>query len=227
MLYTQESARDAVRTEGGRRVFWLYPGDRLTPAAEDWLKSEGIEVARREKAPGEFTDLRGGIYRHKPEELTHLSGQILVPKTHPRIVFRGLLDALEAEILLCGLHCPRWQKELEEMLACCKAMMRADVLGEALPETKLGGLDEAQLRKRSHYPQNYYCQGHFQPNFTDTPALLWLNRLRTLIRQTELRCCAAFTDADGLLTRRDLPKALNRLSSFCYLLMIQERAEKN
>lgn len=224
MLYSLENVKDAIRTQEGRRVFWCYPGDRLTPAAEDWLKAEGIELLRRDAPPTEFRDLRGGIYREKPEELTHLSGQLLVPKTHPRIRFRGQLDSLQSEILLCAAHCPRQRAALEELLSVSKEMMRADVLGTALPAFSLGGMDERELRKRSHLPQNYYGQGHFQPGFGDSPALLQLNRLRTRIRETELCCCHAFTDRDGLLTRGDLPQALNRMSAFCYLLMIEEKA---
>lgn len=227
MLYTLENAKDAIRTQSGKRVFWLYPSDRLTPAAEDWLKAEGIAIQRRDSAPAEFTDLRGGTYRHKPEELTHLTGQLLVAKTHPRIRFRGKLDSLEATILLCACHCSRQRSALEEMLRLCKAMMRADVLEEPLPEVKLGDMDAAALRERSHYPQKYYGQGHFQPGFGDSEALLQLNRLRTEIREAELHCCAAFSDRDGCLTRQDLPQALNRMSSYCYLLMIAEKAGKD
>lgn len=224
MLYTLTAARDAVRTEEGKRVFWLYPGDRLTAAAEDWLREEGIAIRQRDASPTEFHDLRGGLYREKPEELTHLSGQLLVPKTHPRIAFRGALDSLEAMLLLCGSHCPRQNTALREMLRLCKDIMRADVLEEPLAERRLGDMDAAALRERSHYPQKYYGQGHFQPDFGDGEALLWLNRLRTEIRRTELLCCAAFSDRDGRLTRQDLGKALNRLSSYCYLLMIGEKA---
>ena len=35
----------------------------------------------------------------KPEEMTHLRGNRLVPKTHPRIRFRGQLDSLMAQVL--------------------------------------------------------------------------------------------------------------------------------
>ena len=227
MLYSLETVRDAIRTEKGKRVFWLYPNDRLTAAAEDWLKGEGIEVRRRDKAPEEFTDPWGGRISGKPEELTHLSGQKLVPKTHRRIRFRGQLDLLEAECLLTMLYCPGWGKELEEMLQLCKAIMRADVLEEPLPAVRLGDLEEEELRKRSHYPQNYYGQGHFQPRAADGESLLRLNRLRTEIRRTELLCVEAFSDRDGLLTRSDLLQALNRLSSFCYLLMIREKAKQH
>lgn len=226
MLYSLETVQDAIRTENGKRVFWLYPNDRLTAAAEDWLRDEGIDLRRRDRAPEEFTDLWGGKLRSKPEELTHLSGQKLVPKTHRRIRFRGQLDLLEAECLLCMRHCPRWRRELEEMLQLCKAIMRADVLEEAIPQLRLGDMEEDELRKRSHYPQNYYGQGHFQPRATDSESLLRLNRLRTEIRRTELLCAEAFSDRDGLLIRTDLLQALNRLSSFCYLLMIREKADQ-
>ena len=224
MLYTQSGAKDAIRTEGKERVFWLYPQDRLTPAAEDWLKAEGVRICRRDSAPTEFTDLHGGRYDHKPEELTHLSGQLLVPKTHPRIRFRGRLDGLESLLLLYGCFCPRQQQALGEMLRLCRAIMRADVLEESLPELQLGGLDAAALRERSHYPQNYYGRGHFQPELSDGETLLRLNHLRTEIRKTELAACAAFSDRDGLLGRKDLIRALNRLSSYCYLLMLEEKA---
>ena len=41
----------------------------------------------------------GRSMTEKPEEMTHLNGNLLVPKTHPRIAFRGMLDSLSAEIL--------------------------------------------------------------------------------------------------------------------------------
>lgn len=31
--------------------------------------------------------------------MTHLHGNVLVPKTHPQIAFRGMLDSLEAKIM--------------------------------------------------------------------------------------------------------------------------------
>ena len=226
MLYTAETVRDAIRTVEGKRVFWLYPEDRLTPAAEDWLRDEGIELQRRAAAPEEFTDLWGGKLSHKPEELTHLTGQLLVPKTHRRIEFRGQLDCLQAQVLLCQCYCPHWRSALEEILGLCKAIMRADVLDEPLGEVQLGGLDGEALRNHSHYPQRYYGQGHFQPDAAHGESLLWLNHLRTVIRRTELLCCHAFEDAEGHLRRKDLVKGLNRMSSYCYILMIREKSSQ-
>ena len=36
----------------------------------------------------------------KPEHMTHLRGEELVFKDHPRIAFRGAIDSLESEIIL-------------------------------------------------------------------------------------------------------------------------------
>lgn len=41
----------------------------------------------------------GAGYGEKPEHMTHLRGNLLVPKTHPRIAFRGQLVSLQAEII--------------------------------------------------------------------------------------------------------------------------------
>ncbi len=224
MLFTQEAAQAAVRNQGGKRVFWLSDGDRLTPAAQDWLRQEKIEVTRR--AVG-FEDLFGGKYEKKPEEMTHLSGNILVPKTHRRIAFRGELDALQARVLLCGMEAEgQLRQGLQEMLEFLRRLLRCEVLDEPLEEGGLLGLSQEDLREHSHYPQKYYGQSHFQPQFSDGRRILELNLLRTQIRRTELSCCRAFSDRDGKSTRPDLVRGLNRLSSACYILMIRQKAEK-
>lgn len=223
MVYTEENVRACVRNRDGRRVFPLGADDRLTPAARDWLRSENIPVVPT--LSGSYTTLFGGEFADKPEEMTHLCGNILVPKTHPRIAFRGLLDALEAEILLCQLAAgEELRRQLQEMLDFVRSLIRADVLSEPVKETALCGMDEATLREHSHHPEKYYGQPHFLPDSSDGAALLHLNRLRTLVRQAELACCHAFADADGRCTRRDLVQALNRLSSLCWILMIRLRA---
>ena len=224
MLYTQEAAQQAVRTQGGKRVFWLSEEDRLTPAARDWLRQEKIEITQRSTG---FEDLFGGKYDKKPEEMTHLTGNTLVLKTHPRIAFRGELDSLQAQVLLCGLHAEgKLRDSLKQMLEYLRKLLRCEVLGEPVQEEKLLGLSHSELREHSHYPQKYYGQGHFQPDFSHGAQILELNLLRTQIRKTELSCCRAFSDAEGRITRPDLVQGLNRLSSACYILMIRCKAEK-
>ena len=82
-------------------------------------------------------------------------------------------------------------------------------------------MDEQQLRARSHRPQDFYGKAHFMPEPEDGKLLLLVNAARCQVRQTELAAVRAFQDKEGLPTRLDLLQALNRLSSFLYLIMIQ------
>lgn len=227
MLYTLENVRAGLRVRDGKRVFYLSPGDRLSPAAQDWLRAEGVAVVDPKDAPKGYTTVYGGSFDGKPEELTHLQGNVLIAKTHPRIAFRGKIDTLEAELLLTQEAVkdrPTLVRALEEMLTQVRGLIRADVLGEPVKEQRLCGLTPQELREHSHFPQKYYGQPHFLPAYTDGAAILRLNRLRTAVRETELACCHAFTDTEGRMTRPDILTALNRLSSLCWILMIRQKA---
>ena len=224
MLYTEDMVRMNIRNREGKRVFYLGKGDTLTPGARDWLTKERIQVLSAELAkPEEYRLLNGAVFREKPEHMTHLRGDVLVPKTHPRIRFRGKMDSLEAELILCQLNCRMWMKELGEILALARMLIRCDVLEEPVPEGKLCGLTEKELRQRSHRPQDFYGQTHFMPEYTDGPVVLWLNRCRTVAREAELAAAEAFTDENGNCTRVDIQRALNRMSSMIYILMIQTK----
>ena len=105
MLYTEDTVRQNLRNRQGKRVFYLGKGDTLTPGARDYLARERIEILPAEMAkPDCYRLLSGATLTEKPEQMTHLNGDILVLKTHPRIRFRGAMDSLEAELLWCGLH---------------------------------------------------------------------------------------------------------------------------
>ncbi len=228
MLYTEENARACVRVRNGERVFFLAPGDRLTPKARDWLKGEGVEVISEEQRPPKtYQTLFGASLAEKPEHMTHLRENILVFKDHPRIEFRGQIDALEAEILLAqqaAKDFPQVVEGLEEILAFVRSLIRADVLGEPVQELRLLGLDAAELRERSHYPQKYYGQSHFMPSWRDPAALLAVNKVRTAVRATERAAYRAFKDEDGAVAREDIILALNRLSSLCWIMEIELKA---
>ena len=104
MLYTEQNVRENLRNRDGARVFYLGKGDRLTPGARDWLSRERVQILPGEAAkPAQYRLLNGAVLTEKPENMTHLNGDVLVPKTHPRIAFRGAMDTLEAELLLCQL----------------------------------------------------------------------------------------------------------------------------
>jgi len=225
MLYSEEAARANVRSRDGRRVFFLGSGDNLTSAARDYLRRERIEILPAEAArPERFALLGGGYCEEKPEHMTHLDGVTLVPKTHPRILFRGKVDTLEAQLILCRLHVPRFGGELKEILDYTRLLLRCEVLGEPVPERGLLGLTESELRRRSHFPQDFYGQPHFMPESEDGQEIAHLNLARCAAREAELAAAAAFTDAYGQVSRADLLRAMNRLSSAIYLLMIRQRA---
>ena len=101
MLYSLETVRENLRNRAGKRVFYLGKGDTLTSSARDYLQRERIEILPAEQAkPTRYRLPGGGWIEEKPEHMTHLNGDTLVPKTHPRIRFRGKMDTLEAELLL-------------------------------------------------------------------------------------------------------------------------------
>ena len=220
MLYTLESTRANIRNREGKRVFYLGEDDRLTAAAREYLVGEGIEILPASQAkPDDYQLLSGGICREKPEHMTHLHGNVLVPKTHPRIAFRGAMDTLEAELLLCG-------SITGELLELARRLIRCEVLNEPVGEFTLYGLTADQQRSHSHFPQDHYGQPHFMPSYGDSPLLLQLNRARCAARNAELAATAAFLDPEGNPLRPDLLTALNRMSSMLYILMIQEKVKK-
>ena len=228
MLYTRKSALENLRNRDGKRVFYLGKGDQLTSDARDFLTRERIPILPAEQAkPERYRLLGGGFVTEKPEHMTHLNAQVLVPKTHPRIRFRGGIDLLEGQLLLCQSMAPEaLYGKLQDALALARQLIRCDVLEEPVPEMLLGGMDEAQLRKRSHFPQDHYGQPHFMPEGKDDRLLLQINLARAMTRQTELLAVHAFSDREGNPTRPDILQALNRLSSYLYILMIEIKAKK-
>ncbi len=227
MLYDAEAVRANVRNRDGKRIYYLGKGDQLTSSARDWLRRERIEILPAEQAkPQRYRLLSGGYVEEKPEHMTHLHGDVLVPKTHPRILFRGKMDTLESELILCQLADKSLENPVGEILGLARQIIRCEVLGEPLKWDTLCGLTESEQRKRSHFPQEYYGQPHFMPSFSDGMVIARLNRARCAAREAELAAVDAFSDREGNLTRLDIPQALNRMSSMLYLLMIQKKAGK-
>ena len=217
MLYSEETVKANIRNREGKRVFFLAEGDTLTPSARDYLSRERIPILSAQQAKiQEYQLENGAFFREKPENFTHLRGNILVPKTHPVIAFRGKMDTLQAELLLAQLVCKA--PGLSEILNLARNIIRWDVMQEPVKAERLLGLTEAELRAHSHNPQKYYCVPHFMPSCADGETILRLNRCRCAAREAELAAVYAFAEA-----RPDLLQALNRMSSAIYILMIQEK----
>lgn len=226
MLWDEQAVRANIRNRDGKRVYYLGKGDQLTSTARDFLRRERIEILPGSQArPERYRLLSGGYAEEKPEHMTHLNGEVLVLKTHPRIRFRGKMDTLEAELILCQRIPGAPEGALGEILTLARKILRCDVLEEPLIWDTLCGLSEQEQRERSHMPQDYYGQPHFMPQASDGSVIAGLNRARCFAREAELAAVEAFSDREGNLIREDIPKALNRMSSMLYLLMIQEKAK--
>ncbi len=222
MLYSEENVRSNIRNWEGKRVFFLGKEDTLTPSARDFLTRERIDILPAQQAKTEEYRLENGaVFREKPEHYTHLRGNILVPKTHPVIAFRGKMDTLQSQLLLTQAAVPkRLQPKVGEILALARSMIRWEVLQEPASMDSLLGLSAQELRQHSHNPQKYYGIPHFMPEYTDGEAVLRLNCCRCAAREAELAADHAFGDS-----RNDLLQALNRISSAIYILMIQAKIE--
>lgn len=218
MLYSEENVKANIRNRQGQRVFFLGNGDQLTPSARDWLQRERIEILPASQAViTQYQLENGAVLQEKPEHYTHLRGNILVPKTHPVIAFRGAVDTLQAQLLLAQAAAPeRIRPQVGELLALARMLIRWDVMQEPAQLHGLFGLTDEQLRNRSHFPQEHYGIPHFMPEYTDGPAMLQLNAARCAARSLELVAARAFGTE-----RPDLIQILNRMSSAIYLLMLQ------
>ena len=163
----------------------------------------------------------GEGYSEKPEEMTHLRGNLLVPKTHPRIALRGELDGIQARVLLLQVRFAEHRllcRDLESVLSFLRAILGAEVKEEKLPETLLFGLDHGELRRMSHQVKETFGIDHPIPDHTMGEAALELNLLRTQARLAELTAARAFPDGDRL----GVIEHLNRLSSGIYILFCRK-----
>ena len=168
----------------------------------------------------------------KPEHLTALYGEVLVCKGHPRILFRGKLDSLQAQVVL--IQCDalilgvddRLLMDLDEILAFLREMMRSEVLGLPFERDSILGLSFEQIREQSHNPAQFFgVEAMVLPDYRLGRVYALLNCLRTAVRETEVSAATAFGEREDV-TRPDILRGLNRLSSVVYVLMCREISGK-
>ena len=169
-------------------------------------------------------------YYEKPEHMTQLFGNKLVCKDHPRILFRGKLDALQADVVLAQAMIQASSgsqsliKDLADILKDLREMMKCEVLDEEMAETTVIGLTHEELRAQSHNPMKYYnIKQMVLPDYTMGTEYAWLNKLRTAIRETEVAACQAFHSGKTYI-RKDIIEELNRLSSALHIMMCRHLA---
>ena len=195
------------------------PADaRLTPAARQYLTD--LRLFRHQASPERAASaVQAG--EKKPEHMTHLNGRELVCKTHPHILLRGKLDTLECEILVLQVSCTgEWRNRLEDALKLVRLVMASEVRDIPMPEWTLDGMDAENVHRCSHHPEQFGFAGHILPSAEQGLFAAQLNRLRALTRETELAAVQAFWDGQGL-AHEDCVLALNRLSSYFYVLQLR------
>jgi ethanolamine utilization cobalamin adenosyltransferase len=202
--------------QGDRKEIHVQEGTFVTPTALEYIKDKSLKLI-----------FDGSVlYSKKPEHMTHLRGNILVPKSHPRIVCRGKLDSLQAKILEVQVIARRnaefmMAEELQQLLDLTRRILSCEVKDEPLPPIMLLGLNDSQLREMSHHPHKHFGIEHILPSCAMGEVVVALNSVRTAVRETEIAAINAFSTEVGL-EREDLIKALNRLSSAVYLLICRK-----
>ncbi|MEG1255498.1 cobalamin adenosyltransferase [Clostridium sp.] len=226
------------------KEYEVEKGVIITPSAKQYLQDKNIKLMIVDKLGAKkqgnsknenedkgkifpkYICLQGGYVEKKPEHMTQLYGEKLVPKDHRRIEFRGRLDSLqskilEAQVLSVKLEKESVAKDLEEILCFVRNVLRAEVLEEQLPEFSLLGMNENDLREISHNPKKYFNMEHFIPNYKMGEIVIALNSIRSNVREVEVCGFKAFKDIDGEITRNDIIRYLNRLSSCLYVMMLK------
>jgi ethanolamine utilization cobalamin adenosyltransferase len=235
-ILTETMLRAATLAESTTE-YCVEPDVFVTPLAREYLRDRGIALVIMENQPSVMTrtplpkqgkrtyiDAQTGAgYSEKPEHMTHLRSNLLVPKTHPRIAFRGQLDTLQAEIICLQAEASEKNKEklvkdLADILYGTQCILGAEVKDEPLEPMKLLGMEDKALREHSHNVKKYIGIDHPIPDYTMGRMAADLNRLRTKVREVELSAANAFMAEDGSVERPDIIKHLNRLSSGVYII---------
>jgi ethanolamine utilization cobalamin adenosyltransferase len=235
---TEADLRASLQTDGIKE-YSVPPDVFVTPAAKEYLRVRGISLVVRSGDKTCFDETRqaknalpksvyidavtGRGYDEKPENMTHLRKNLLVPKTHPVIAFRGKIDTLQADIILAqaaasGAGLKPLVSDLQETLLFLRAILGAEVKNSPLDVTELFGLSFPELRRVSHdIKAELGLEKHPVPDYSMGELPAAVNALRARTREAELAALEALPDRQDILT------ALNRLSSgmhiiFCRLL---------
>ena len=229
-------------------VYYIPEGKLLSPAAREYLQQRKIKIAKgappapkpeekraethsdgapkAARAEAKYTDYEtGAFFSEKPEHMTQLVGNVLVAKNHPRILFRGKLDSLQAHFVIAQAiaseagESAKLVEDLGDILRVLREMMRCDALDEPFANETIIGLTHEELRERSHYPMKYFgIKQMTLPEYTMGRVYAELNLLRTMIRETEVAAASAFLEGKKNM-RPDIMEELNRLSSAVHIMM--------
>lgn len=250
MVLTEDKLKNLYKKEEFKQ-FILEKGTIMTPSARQFLIDKGIEILKdgavvtnSKKAEVEekkeivekiiekpitpkYIGLAGESYFEKPEHMTQISGNILVNKTHERIIFRGKLDSLQAKWLVLqkefeSCENEKLNKDMESVTTFIKKMVLAEVLDIEFEEIKVLGESLDKIKEISHNPKKFFGMGHlFDISVKNSFIVLKLNEMRSISREAEISGVTAFSSERGIVEKREMLKALNRLSSVIYVMMLK------
>lgn len=243
-VITEAVLRNELRSDVPE-VYFIPEGKILSPAAREYLQQKKIKIAKEPAAASSAADVyavaqvgergaaepkyvdyeSGAFYFEKPEHMTHLHGNILVHKSHPRIVFRGKLDSLQALVVWAQAFIRKAGggqqliEDLSDVLHILREMMRCDVLDEKFVNERIIGFNHAELRERSHDPMKYFrIKQMLLPDYSQGEVYALLNQIRTSVRETEIAAVQGFASARKA-ERADIIQGLNRMSSAMHIMM--------
>jgi ethanolamine utilization cobalamin adenosyltransferase len=227
-LISEKVLREAFKS-GVPKAYRLPEDAILSPAAKEYLNQLRVPLLPKDAADNcsSAAETPG-----KPEYMTNLDAGHLVEKSHPRIVFRGKIDSLQAQILFVQAELVKAKahskmiSDLEEFLSLARQMIKSEVLNTPLPDVTLLGLDATGLREHSHHSEKYYKVKNMVPaSYKMGSEYVLLNLLRTQVREAELAAVGAFTEGSAV-THTDIITALNRMSSALHIMMCMLLAGK-
>ncbi|MCL2293485.1 MAG: cobalamin adenosyltransferase [Spirochaetes bacterium] len=218
--------------------------DYVTQSARDYIREKNLSLVidddenkfirpSLELAAGKYVSESGEReYDEKPEYMTHLYGNVLVMKNHPRIILRGKLDSFIASIMEMQIFAEKkkiikLKNDINEILLFAQQILKCEVKNQPFEEKKLLNYSEEELREISHNPEKYFGRGHIKISPTHGEVEIKLNLLRTQARELEIAAVTAFCSNEGQQCEgKDLLKALNRLSSAIYILMLRNSCKQ-
>lgn len=245
MVLTEDKLKSLYKKEEFKK-FIVENGTIITPSARQFLTDKGIEVVKEgaveEKTPvhekvveriiektitPKYIGLAGESYFEKPEHMTQISGNILVNKNDKRIIFRGKLDSLKSKWLILQKELENYgneklNKDMESVTDFIKKIVLAEVLDTELEEIKVLGETLDKIKEMSHNPKKFFEIGHmFDISVKNSMLVLKLNEMRSNCRECEITGVTAFLTEKGIDEKKEMLKALNRLSSVIYVMMLK------
>lgn len=250
MVLTEDKLKSLYKKEKFE-TFTLEKGTIMTPSARQFLLDKNIvivkageenrnvqskekiveqevkEIIKEVPISPKYVGIAGECYFEKPEHMTQIHGNILVKKDDKRILFRGKLDTFASKWLVVEKEFESYENEklnsdMESIAQLLKELVKAEVLDIQLKEVNVLGETLEKIKEISHNPKKYYGMPHlFDISAKNLLVTLKLNELRGLSRELEVSGVTAFSNEKGIVEKSDILKALNRLSSAIYVMMLK------